>query len=833
MSNDFLAFFLRGGGIVPRTPSNRYMKNWIWLPVLVGLFGSTGPAMGAGVILVDEAHGWPGPNPPRPAPPPWPPGPMPVRRPHPFAPLAVSFVKIHTRITDQVAVTSVDQEFCNPNPARLEGTFVFPLPKGAHIDAFAMEIDGRQVQAELLSAEKARRIYEDIVRKLRDPALLEYVGRDVFQVRVFPIEPNSRKRVALRYTELLKAESGLISFVLPLDTERFSAAPIGNVSVKVDLETKRPLKSIYSPTHAVEINRLTPTTATAGFEAAQVRAETDFALYFAPEKDELGVNLLTHRSGAEDGSFLLLASPGLGAQESQVVLKDVALVLDTSGSMAGKKLEQAKKALAFCVENLNPGDRFEVIRFSTEVEPLFGGLVAASKQNRTRAESFIKDLRAMGATALDEALKKALQLRAAGKSEARTSGSEVQTGGPASGGPAKEGGERPFAVIFLTDGQPTIGTTDPEEILAGVKRANAGRARIFCFGIGADVNTHLLDRIAEETRASSQYVLPEEDLEVKLSSFYSKIKEPVLANPTLKFTAGIHVKQLYPSALPDLFTGEQLVLAGRYSGQGPSAVVIEGTVNGTTRHFTYEVAFPEQSPGNEFIPRLWATRRVGYLLDEIRLHGDNAELRDETTELARQYGIVTPYTAYLIMEDETLRNVPAQARSLYNLETDRGARQEASQSWRQFTLQAAGESAVADARYGSALRLADAPGVAHAQAAAAFARRYGVAGGVAPAAGAPSSAPAATPLPVPSDKDRLVQYSGQAQFVAGKNFFWSGKQWMDSALQKAPGAKRLRLQFGSPEYFDFSARNPKANPWLALGQDLSFVLDDTIYEVYE
>ncbi len=386
-------------------------------------------------------------------------------------------------------------------------------------------------------------------------------------MRIFPIEPNSRKRVTLRYTELLKAESGLISFVLPLNTEKFSAAPIKNVSVKVDLETTRPLKSIYSPTHAVEIHRHTPTSATAGFEAAEVRSETDFALYFAPEKDELGVNLLTHKSSGEEGFFLLLAAPGLDAQERQVVLKDVAFVLDTSGSMAGRKLEQAKKALAFCVENLNSGDHFELIRFSTEVEPLFGGLVPASRQNQARAQSFIKDLQAMGATALDDALKKALQLRAEGRSQGRGSGSEVQAGEPGPGGPAKDGGERPFVVIFLTDGQPTIGTTDEEEILADVKRANAGRTRIFCFGIGTDVNTHLLDRITEQTRASSQYVLPEEDLEVKLSNFYFKIKEPVLANPTLNFTAGIHVKQLYPSTLPDLFKGEQLVLAGRYSGR--------------------------------------------------------------------------------------------------------------------------------------------------------------------------------------------------------------------------------------------------------------------------
>ena len=328
--------------------------------------------------------------------------------------MEVSYVKVQTRITDQVAVTSVDQEFYNPNAARLEGTFVFPIPKGAHINKFTMEIDGKQVEAELLPAEKARRIYEDIVRKLKDPALLEYAGRDVFKVRIFPIEPNSKKRITISYTELLKADDGLVSYVLPLNTEKYSAKPIRNVSVKVELESKRPLKSIYSPSHSVEVKRNGANRATAGYEATDIHPDADFALYFAPEKDEIGVNLLTYRRTDEDGYFLLLASPGVDVKQNQVVMKDIAFVLDTSGSMAGKKLEQAKKALQFCVENLNDGDRFEIIRFSTEVEPLFDKLVPASKPNRTKAEDFIKDLRPMGGTAIDDALRKALALRPGG-----------------------------------------------------------------------------------------------------------------------------------------------------------------------------------------------------------------------------------------------------------------------------------------------------------------------------------------------------------------------------------------------------------------------------------
>ena len=762
------------------------MKRWILSSILLTLLTPLF-AHADGMIIIE-----PGP-PERPIP--WP---RPPHR-HFFAPLEVAFHHVTVKIDGQIATTTVEQEFYNPNPQRLEGTYLFPLPKDSHIDKFTMDIDGKEMEAELLPADKARRIYEDIVRRMRDPALLEYAGRDVFRVRVYPIEPHSSKRITLSYTQVLKADSGLINYTYPLNTEKFSAKPIASVSVKVELQTERPLKTIYCPSHSVEIKRDGSKRATVGYEATGVTPDTDFSLYFAPEKEEVGVNLLTFKNGDDDGFFLLLASPGMDANE-KVLPKDVAFVLDTSGSMAGKKLQQAKKALQFCIENLNDDDRFEIIRFSTEVEPLFDKLVEAARSNRDKANDFVKNLKPIGATAIDDALKKALSLQT-----------------------EREG--RSFVVVFLTDGQPTIGVTNPDAILAHVKDRSSG-TRIFSFGIGTDVNTHLLDRIAEETRAFNQYVLPEEDLEVKVSSFFSKIKEPVLTDPELKFTGGIRATKLYPSPLPDLFRGEQLVVVGRYSGHGGSATVIKGTVNGQARQFSEDVNFPEESSANDFIPKLWATRRVGYLLDEIRLHGENAELRDEVTELARKYGIVTSYTAYLIVEDEAQRRVPLAMQSLPQLSEDRSATEFAKQNWDSFKNESDGEKALAGARFGHTLKSANGGFAGGAPAAAEANRALGISGSVPPLS---SAAPAA------QSNVRLAQYSneGQGRFVAGRNAFQNGNQWIDSLAQKQPNAKHVRIQFNSTEYFALAAREPQALPWLALGPNVQFVLNGAVYEIYE
>lgn len=712
---------------------------------------------------------------------PRPPGPTPATA----FPLAVRYHRVTVEVKDSVARTHIDQEFFNPTGSRLEGAYIFPLPPGAVLSDFAMDIDGKMVQAELLDARKAREIYEDIVRRMRDPALLEYLGNGAFKVRIFPIEPRSGKRVKLSYSQVLPADGGLNAYTYPLNTEKFSSAPLEEVSVKVTLETTRPLKTLFCPTHEVEVKRKGDHTAVVGFEAKKVKPDQDFTLYFGTDDRSVGLSVLCHRAPGMEGFFLLTVTPAFELDEKPLP-KDVTFVLDTSGSMAGDKMAQAKRALIFCLSNLNPGDRFEVVRFSTEAEALFGSLAPADARSVTKAKSYVEGLRPIGGTNAEEALTLAL------KSNTDWAG-------------------RPKVVLFITDGKPTIGETGDEALVKKVQQANSLRLRIFTFGVGDDLNIHFLDKLTEATRAARTYVGDKEDMELKISSFFEKIKSPVLVDPTLSFGPGLKVFQTYPKELPDLFRGSQLTVFGRYSGEG-DAVTLEGTVEGRRVLLHYRAAFPARSDGNTFLPALWATQRIGYLLDQIRLHGQEKELVEEVTTLARTYGVITPYTSYLILEDErgrVTRNELSASNQTLNAPPS-------SPSGAGFSAQMKGEF---DALRGSS----GAPAVQASKEVEALKNAVNMA----------QVNQGAGRLDYKDDKGQMQNLAAQTRNIQGRAIYQVGANWVDSRAQSAKNQQANRIQFASAAYFDLLTKEPQAAQFLALGRNVRFVLNDAIYEVYE
>ncbi|MHC4942718.1 MAG: VIT and vWA domain-containing protein [Planctomycetota bacterium] len=572
-------------------------------------------------------------------------------------PLAVKYHHVKVDVDDQIAVTTVDQVFVNPNRMRLEGTYIFPLPEGAAVSEMSMWINGKEMAGEMLPRDEANKIYTDIVRSMKDPAILEYLGSRMFRMRIFPIEPGEEKRVKIEYTERLEQDSGLVTYRYPLSTEKFSSQPLDEVLIDMNVRSAVPLKSLFSPSHDVDVFRKSDHHAQVSYEAKRVTPDKDFVLYYGLSRERFGATLVASKSKTKDGYFALFLAPNFEIDEQEILPKDVVFVVDTSGSMkepARKpwKIDQVKDALRFCINSLNPRDRFNIVAFSTGTRSYRSVLQALSDDVRAEAFTFIDSLDARGGTNIHEALKTALAMNTGDES-------------------------RPFVVVFLTDGLPTVGDLQKPEDLVDFARKNAGQqTRLFAFGVGYDVNTHLLDRLAQENRGDRIYVSPEESIEVKVSAFYDKISCPVLSDIKLAIDQ-VETYDLYPIEVPDLFRGSQLVIYGRYKGSGHAAIRVKGAMQGERSTFVYEANFPLLQESHSQIPRLWATSKIGYLLDQLRLkgidvtsgqkpQGSDRELMDEIVTLATEFGIVTPYTAMLVLEDtRTNRRPPTPAARVF------------------------------------------------------------------------------------------------------------------------------------------------------------------------
>ena len=589
------------------------------------------------------------------------PWPIPIPRPlPPFLPpiqglLTIEAVHVHADITGGVARTEVEQIWRNDTDRAQEGSYLFPLPEGASITDFALYDGDRKLDGQLLDKDQAAGTYESIVRRQRDPALLRYVGRGAYEVKLYPVPAHATRRITLHYVQPLAAEgSG--------GTRRFQCAFLSGggqaprtATVKVKLADPDALASVYSPTHEVSIKRTTDRTATVSWEAKEGRVPTDFLLYYGTaQHTPVGLSLLAYNvslphaqtavytpgmsEGKRDsGYFLLLAAPTLMQPGQVAPPRRLVLTLDRSGSMGGDKIDQARNALIYVLKRLRPQDQFNVLTFSDSVDKFSdAGLLPATPANITRALAFVRDIRAEGSTNIDEALQATLKQF-----------------------PTADDG-RSNMTIFLTDGLPTVGETNQNKITEAARLLSRPRhVRLFDFGVGYDVDVPFLDRLAEANRGDSDYVRPEEDIEAKVSRFYEKVASPVLTDLHLQL-AGAATTETYPrpSDLPDLFAGSQLLIAGRYTGSGPVTATLTGTVNGKPASYTLSAALPTLAAQNDFLPRLWATRKIASLLDAIRLRqsdssngsAEDPALVSEIVRLSKEYGVITPYTSFLATE---------------------------------------------------------------------------------------------------------------------------------------------------------------------------------------
>jgi Ca-activated chloride channel family protein len=543
-------------------------------------------------------------------------------------PLAMLNHNVQITIDDQVTVTRVEQTFRNHTDRNLEATYVFPVPKGAGVNEFAMWVEGKKVKGELLDAKTARDTYTSIVQRTQDPGLLEYIGSDLLRMRVFPIPAHSDQRVEVSFNGVAPKDGSLIEYVYPLKTDGKATATLEKFSVRATIKSQHPITNVFSPTHSITTKRINDHEVDVQFDKNQALLDKDFQLFYATSEKDVGLTAITHRPiSTEPGYFTLLISPKVELAKEYQVPRDMVFVLDTSGSMRGVKMDQARNALKYCLKNLGPKDRFALINFATSVNKYRDKLLDANGEQVAQATKWVEALEATGGTAINDALLSALDYRS--KEEGRT-----------------------FTVVFFTDGQPTIGETNVDKILQNTFARNTSNTRIFTFGVGDDVNATMLDRLAEGTRALATYVRPAEDIEAKTSGLFAKISNPVLTDLKVVTTGDVNLSETYPGQLPDLFHGGQLVVLGRYNGKGPSAIRLTGKVGMETKEFVYELTFPDKTKDErDFVEHLWARRKVGFLLDQIRINGEKKELKEEVVALAKRYGITTPYTSYLIVPD--------------------------------------------------------------------------------------------------------------------------------------------------------------------------------------
>ena len=559
----------------------------------------------------------------------------------------------HTKINikNQLTTTKVDQTFTNPNSVEVDGMYIFPVLDDAVVSNLALSVDGKLVNGKLLSQEESHRIYRDSARYGGNKAILEHLGTRAFVAKVPGIPASGERRIQFEYSQII-AGSDLAKYTYPLSLAKSASAPIRNVHVEMEVESEDELRTVYSPSHEVTIDRKDDRHVRVSYEGTDVEPDDDFLCYYAGSNESFGLTLLTHRADEkEDGYFMLLVSPKYEVKQTEIIEKDFVFVLDRSGSMSGRKVEQAKAALRYCVQNLNDGDRFNLILFNEDITSLadrlsrgeewFGGehwpdstvlsdKLIDVKNGREKAFAFINGIEGRGMTNINDALLTALA--------------------------EKPDPNRPRIIVFLTDGCPTAGVRNPARILENVAKVNKNLSRIFVFGVGYDVNDHLLDKMAADNGGTRNYVTPDEDIEDAVSSLFRKMNEPVLVDIGINF-GGIITKELTPKNLPDLFREDQLTILGRYEGHGDTVLKLRGIIGSERHEFSKDVHFSELEMDNDFLPHLWAQGKIAELVDQAALGDGSAELYKEIKRLSEKYGIPTPYTSFVDADDGSLRKV--------------------------------------------------------------------------------------------------------------------------------------------------------------------------------
>lgn len=690
--------------------------------------------------------------------------------------VVISAVDASIAIDDQIATTTLTLSLTNPSTTPQEARIILPTPDGVAIRSLQYDGVGPEPVAEVLPRDQARAIYDEIVRSMRDPALVEFVGYNLIRTSAFPIPPGATQKLSLVYEQVLPASGGRVEYVLPRSQYASSAAPPWTIRARI--ATREPLDLVHSTSHAIRVERPEPGRAIVTVEGGGGGGAGAFRLSYATrptDPTQLAYTLLTYPDAPGEvpgdkaatpqpgGYFLLVAAPPAVPKEAAPQPREVVLVLDRSGSMRGTKLPQAVNAAIQVVDGLRDGERFNIIDYSDSLASFAPAPVAKDAASAKAARAYLQALEPGGGTNIHDALLEALR-----------------TPTPA----VADGGLAPLPmVLFLTDGIPTIGERSEAKIRDAVLASNASGRRVFGFGVGHDVNFPLLNSVSVGTRGAVTVVDPEADVEVAVSQVFRRLSGPIVMGPTITSHEGggagggagaSRVRDVMPHVVPDVFEGEQIVLAGRYLGTGPMVVRIAGTVRGEARTWDVPLDPSAASTRHGFVPRIWATRRIAYLTEQVRQLGAEPgvteadprvkELTDEIVGLSVRWGVLSEYTAFLARENVRLSN----AADVLGATTENFGR---------LALRTR-------AGAGGAAQQADYAGKA-------------ASGGVEAAAAAPAW----------RNIRNEVESTDAVLNVANQSFFRRDEQWIDSRLvTRETLTPTRRVEFGSQEYLDLAQR---------------------------
>ncbi len=676
----------------------------------------------------------------------------------------VSELLVHADIHNQVAGVMVTQTIRNVTGREVEVELLFPLPAAGAIQHFILMVDGKEVPGKLLDRAEARSIYEGIVRRKQDPALMEYAGYGLYKTSVFPVPAGGSRTISLKYTILCSQKGGNVQFIYPFGTQKFSSSQIGKVQFTASISADKEIRNIFSPSHKIIVERAVQKKATVTWMELNTLPMQDFKLYFTPSEQEVSVTMMSYMPQEEDaGTFLLLVNPDIKGRDDHKVPKDVIIMIDKSGSMSGQKMEQAKLAAEFVLNNLNREDRFNMVLYESSVSNYSSAMRSCIPDEIRDAVAYVQTISAGGGTNINEALLRALSYTSSG--------------------------ERPQYILFLTDGMPTVGETGEVKIASNALAANKHNARIYSFGVGYDVNARLLDRISAEHGGSVTYVKPGENLEVAVSEFYRSIQTPLLTDITIELASG-QVSDVYPVRIPDFFEGSQIEIAGRYMKPGKTKIILKGKSYGEPRRFEYDVVLPAKGENPEYahVETIWATRKIGYLIDQIDLQGRTQELITSLTELSKKYGILTPYTSFLAREDVNIMDTQVTV-------------QETTMQLRKLE-QVSGASAVNQRAAKSTMK--------------------------------ENSKAVTTGVAEFHDEAGAVQVVHSVKNVGGRAFYYKNETWIDGTLNEKDitAAKEVR-QF-TEEWFELSRQNnQEMNQLMTFDKQVVLRLNGQVYKIVQ